>query len=280
MLENYQQLDYSFTEEMIDAENIAHKYRTFAQLINVYGIFVKYIEFKKLKELLTENNSWVLRLFEIIGNDLTDPLLLTAICKLAYKCFDSEIGLNNRTAAKKMFLALKDFAPLLEYLEGDRGNQAGYIKYTYICNEAMKYEQGSWFENKPIQFENLTNPVVHNLMISIIELIKFVCKYSVDPKGTADTTYASNIGEQCFRVSQFLNTNNRETILFNCLNIPSDDVKIAIAKCLSYVKIDEIEADELTYMIRLISEYKNLGAGRTEEVKKKMRVFFLGERIE
>jgi hypothetical protein len=46
-------------------------------------------------------------------------------------------------------------------------------------------------------------------------------------------------------MSQFLNDNGRETGLFNCLEIPNDDVKLAVVECLNNVPLSEFDNEEI-----------------------------------
>ena len=49
------------------------------------------------------------------------------------------------------------------------------------------------------------------------------------------------------------------------MEIPNDDVKLACVECLYYVPIDEIDAEEIDALLKLMSP-QNIGAGKTELV--------------
>lgn len=65
-------------------------------------------------------------------------------------------------------------------------------------------------------------------------------------------------------MSQSLNEASREAALFNCLEVPNDDVKLAVVECLNNVPLSEFDTEEIATIIRLLGSYKNIGAGKTE----------------
>ena len=62
-----------------------------------------------------------------------------------------------------------------------------------------------------------------------------------------------------------LNASHREDALFRVLDVPNDEVKLAVVHCLYYVPIEEIDAQEIDQMLKLMSP-QNIGAGKTELV--------------
>ena len=58
----------------------------------------------------------------------------------------------------------------------------------------------------------------------------------------------------------------RETGLFNCLEVPSDEVKLAVVDCLNNVPLSEFDNEEISQLIKQLSQCKNIGAGKTEVV--------------
>jgi hypothetical protein len=67
-----------------------------------------------------------------------------------------------------------------------------------------------------------------------------------------------------------LNYASRETALFNCLEVPNDEVKLAVVNCLNNVPLSEFDTEEIATIIRLLGSYKNIGAGKTEYVLSKI----------
>lgn len=63
-----------------------------------------------------------------------------------------------------------------------------------------------------------------------------------------------------------MNSNKRENYLFACLDIPSDEVRMAVVKCLLLTKNEEWNSEELGHLVTMLGSYKNLGAGKTEQV--------------
>lgn len=48
--------------------------------------------------------------------------------------------------------------------------------------------------------------------------------------------------------------------------MPNDDVKLAVVNCLFVVPLDELEIDEISKIVNIVSECQNIGAGKTELV--------------
>jgi hypothetical protein len=58
--------------------------------------------------------------------------------------------------------------------------------------------------------------------------------------------------------------------LFNCLDVPSDDVKLAVVECLNNVSLSEFDNEEIALITRQLYQCKNIGAGKTELVLAKL----------
>ena len=85
---------------------------------------------------------------------------------------------------------------------------------------------------------NLDDPIACDLIISIIRLVEFICREA-----------SSNTQNELFyEISAALNDseNSREQALFNCLEIPNDDVKLAVVKCLFVINIEDIDSSEIS----------------------------------
>jgi hypothetical protein len=98
------------------------------------------------------------------------------------------------------------------------------------------------------------------MFIAIIHLISVFCEESEKP----------NAAIYFKQVSSALNESNRETALFNCLDVPSDEVKLAVVECLDNVSLSEFENEEIDHIIRQLTQNKNIGAGKTEVVLAKV----------
>ena len=72
---------------------------------------------------------------------------------------------------------------------------------------------------------------MHELFISIIKVVHFFCEEAEKQAG----------GSVYEEVSQSLNDASRETALFNCLEVPNDDVKLAVVECLNNVPLSEFD---------------------------------------
>ena len=109
------------------------------------------------------------------------------------------------------------------------------------------YQTNTFYGKQPVARIHLSNKVIHNLFISIIRLITFFTeKSNIDKTG-------QNIWTQ---ISKSLNQNRREAYLFNCLDVPSDEVKLKVVRCLhiefmfcKLLLLDSIQETILTYEI-------------------------------
>ena len=102
--------------------------------------------------------------------------------------------------------------------------------------------------------------LVHELFIAIVKLINFFCEEAEKPN-------ALPIYEE---VSQSLNDVSREAALFNCLEVPNDEVRLAVVECLNSVPLDEFDNEEIGTILRIVGQCKNIGAGKTELVLSKI----------
>lgn len=71
--------------------------------------------------------------------------------------------------------------------------------------------------------------------------------------------------QKFFQVCDQMNDSQREAALFNCLEIPNDDVRLAVVDCLFHVPLGELDVEEIGQLLRLML-YQNIGAGKTEIV--------------
>jgi len=58
---------------------------------------------------------------------------------------------------------------------------------------------------------------------------------------------------------------HREDALLKALDVPNDNVRLAVVHCLYYVPIDELQAPEIDNLVKLLQP-QNVGAGKTELV--------------
>lgn len=107
--------------------------------------------------------------------------------------------------------------------------------------------------------EYLNDPILFKLFISIIRLLEFFLKelefYEREQRrpGADLTPSQAKIMKMCDNVSARLNENDREEALFKVLEIPDDDVRLAVVNCLYYVPIDEIDSAEIDQLLKLMS---------------------------
>lgn len=110
---------------------------------------------------------------------------------------------------------------------------------------ARKYYPGRNFAERDISasLQYQDDPIVHNLFISSIRLINFFAvEFEIlEVKGGRDQQLLKSKYEA---VCSQLNNNSRETALFRCLEVPNDEVRLEVVKCLFNVPIRELDAEE------------------------------------
>ena len=94
--------------------------------------------------------------------------------------------------------------------------------------------------------KHLDEDLCSNLFISIIELIEYFCLEAEN--------YEMNQNKIFDGISSDLNDIGREAALFHCLAMPNDDVKLAVVKCLFVVPLDELEIDEISKIVGIVSQ--------------------------
>ena len=114
-------------------------------------------------------------------------------------------------------------------------------------------------------------PIIHDCFIQIIKLIEFFCReyalmmkkerLSVVSLSSDEVKILKLLAAVCSR----LNGADREEALFHVLEVPNDDVRLAVVHCLYYVPIDEIDGGEIDKLLKMMSP-QNVGAGKTELV--------------
>jgi hypothetical protein len=72
-----------------------------------------------------------------------------------------------------------------------------------------------------------------------------------------------------------LNNNDREKYLFQCFIIPNDEVKLSLVNCILQVPLKELVIEEINYLMKDISESKNIGAGKAEEIISTIFLIFI-----
>ena len=84
------------------------------------------------------------------------------------------------------------------------------------------------------------------MFISIITLTEFICREA-----------GSNTSNDLFyEISNAMNDNEeceREQALFNCLEVPDDDVKLAVVRCLFAINSEGFEVNEIAQICNVMS---------------------------
>jgi hypothetical protein len=222
------------------------KFKKFSSLIAAYGSILSYNNFT-LNDL--KNESITKELLGMACLPKVNPVLLTALCYYFIDLLNNQRVLDEPEMVRHIANELQKINPLLPYLGGK--------KYNAVCEMGEMYQANTFYGKEAVSLSHLTNKTIHQLFIAIVKLISYFSEHS---------NLTSNITKVTAEIAKSLNQNQRETFLFNCLVIPSDDVRLAIVKCLLMIKVEEWETEEIGHLVTMLGSYKNLGAGKTEQV--------------
>ncbi len=231
------------------------KYLNLAAEINCLGGL---LEANQQKRKIIVEDPLIDDLLQITSHYKTDPVLLTSICHFARQYFSrEEIRVNQKVLEKKATEKMKNLVELIPYM--------GMKKYDDLLKMSRRYYDSTAFaeREKATLLQHLDDLVVHELFISIIQLINLFCEEADKSEKLGKETIFSV-------VSQSLNEASRENALFNCLQVPNDDVKLAVVECLNNVPLSDFDNEEISTIIRLLASCKNIGAGKTELVLAKI----------
>ncbi|CAE7250110.1 inlI [Symbiodinium pilosum] len=176
-------------------------------------------------------------LCQLLRSHLVDPLILEAVTKTLRTMLEDPKVYKKQ--AIKVVEDLRKVTPLLQFLGGK--------KYPDLYKMALKYSEDDHHEAPP--FAELENDLVTNAMIGIVVLVEFFA--------AEDESIENDQAREL--VNDAMNTQGRETILLKLLVIPCDDLKLCL-------QMGQIEPDEMGAIVKCLSDVKNIGEGRTEEM--------------
>lgn len=202
----------------------------------------KFLQNKVHEEILS-----ILSLYQV------DPLLLLSCCNYAKKYFSHPEVIENTILLPMSLPKIDSWTKLLPYLGGN-----SFDKALKQCDKYLNLEATSSTQKENIDMSDQHNSLMNDLLISIINLIELICKEAAR-KVKKTHVYFKEISDN-------LNENDREKFLFNCFSIPNDKVKLALVNCILQVPLRELDIEEINYLMKVISESKNIGAGKAEEI--------------
>lgn len=143
---------------------------------------------------------------------------------------------------------LQFVVPLLQLL-GESGS-----KYAQACRLAG--EGAVTVGNRPVSAAQLTSRTMHDLLEQAVLLVQYYChQAATNPRN-----------KEALEVAARLNDNDRERHLFECLEVPSDRVRLAVVHCLKVVPLSELDNGEVTHLVSMLNDVTNISAGETEKV--------------
>lgn len=190
---------------------------------------------------LTDDILVVLTLYQ------ADPLLLLSACKFTKVYLRIPLVLKEYHIVENKLSKLENCTRLLLYL--------GDTSFPATLKVANEYENID-LDSKDCSLSDLSNPLMHQLFIAIIEIIQLM---SEDASNTQNLAYTLFQG-----ISDVLNESQREKFLFDCLEVPNEEVKLALVSCINQVPLRELDIDEIHYLMKAVNDSKNIGAGKTE----------------
>ncbi|CAK9097926.1 Hypothetical protein SCF082_LOCUS45929, partial [Durusdinium trenchii] len=198
-------------------------------------------------------------LFSLFASSSSGPVVLSAVFRALTLMLNAPVDwyplrfdnalLEHHAVFAEITTKLQRVTPLLQYL-GEKGT-----KFEAMCSLVPQEERELYFRGERRTLATLQSPSMHSLLVSVIGLI------SVYNREAATETNTLAV-----RITQELNDNKRESFLFACLNTPSDEVRLAVVKCLQQIQLSEFDHAEINYLVELLSNVINISSGKTEEV--------------
>jgi len=222
--------------------------RTMAALFVLIGNLMKGSD-ATLKECVRSYH--VMEEFYAVTRLHPDPLLLT-------RALDGILIVLSKDDMRKTVLddvveALGKVTPQLQFLGGRKYREAFVAAELYIAPDPDKVNM----KQVAPMLDVLHNEYVHNLFVAICRVVEFF-------------TVMASKDSTCDVVNTHLNQAGREQELLKLLVVPSDDVKFAVMRTISAVQLDQLDAEELEFLIKILADTRNIAAGRTEEILAKI----------
>jgi len=183
-------------------------------------------------------------LCQLLRAHVVDPMIMEAVTQTLRVMLEDPKVYHKQ--AIKVVEDLRKVTPLLQFL--------GQKKYPELYKLAMNHD--GEHDSDPPPFAELENDLVTSAMLGIVSLVEFFA--------AEDDSIEDDQARQL--VNDAMNIQGRETILLKLLVIPNDDLKLIVMRCLSKVPLSQIEPDEMGAIVQCLSDVKNIGEGRTEEM--------------
>lgn len=184
-------------------------------------------------------------------NALAGPIILSSVFEAITAILRSPRGWFQATfdnVFAKISGKLQGISPLLQYI-GEKG-----ARFNQMC-KLVPREEEVHFRGEIKVLANLRSKSMHRLLVSVINLITF---YNEEA--------AHGLNQLAQRIAQDLKEKKRETYLFNCLQTPSEDVRIAVLRCLQAIKLANLEIDELQYLLDFFENSINISSWKVGTV--------------
>ena len=205
-----------------------------------------------LRVLVAHDSSYLVRLFDLARRSQVHPIITTAVLKAVYivLCADPVLF----PPAQNTGLPVDH----IEEISKQLGNVTPLLDYLNVISDSGKYLEACKMSSETDmlaapRFKVQTDPVIHSLLISVLDIVRFYCAEA--NKGKNQTAVA---------VARDLNENKREALLFDCLNTPNEHVKLAVIACLQEVPLAELDSSEVKHLVDDLNGQTNLSGGQVE----------------
>ncbi|CAD7945290.1 unnamed protein product [Amoebophrya sp. A120] len=182
-------------------------------------------------------------LCDIINEQIAEPLLLSASLRCfclvlthSQKCRDAWIELVVRPTGEKPAGVLELVLPYM----GGKKYKAIYERCALLLDAPEEGKQQVVITPPLAMCYNL---YVHECLIALVDFVKVF-------------TSLANTDSFCDKMSEQLNQRGREKILFSLLSVPDETVQEAAMSCIRCVSLDELEADEIEFLVNMLDVSK------------------------
>tara|TARA_B110000208_G_scaffold140341_1_gene169349 strand:- start:28 stop:6510 length:6483 start_codon:yes stop_codon:yes gene_type:complete len=153
-------------------------------------------------------------------------------------------------AAVKTLTGLLNPVRVLQIL-GGRLRGTWYREFCKLSNDDGAVNNGI---ERPLA--QMTSATMHELLIAALGLVHYYCHAALDENNVVAGV-----------ISSAMNHQKREALLFDCMTVPHDQVKIAAVDCLLAVPTIEYDVGEVALLVQLLATFvSGVGVGETELV--------------
>lgn len=227
--------DTKQTEKLEKKEIVYSRINYTAKLIICYGSLL--YRSNDIISKLNDSNSTLCRILNlIVKNQTYDPILISASCCFTLSMFNSEdVKQNKDKSFEKIISKIYSLRYLFKFFKNSSE------EFLNTCKIAESYGDTALNKGNAESFKNMRSPIICDMIRDIVELITIIQKYSFSK--------TLPIHSLCINICDDFNDFERDNLIFDALNIHSDEVRLSIIKCIKYINPEQLSTDEIKILV-------------------------------